>query len=163
MRSSEQQDTYQSAQQRAQRYCSYQERTETEVREKLRTWGIAQKSAADSIVQALKAACLLDEGRYIASFVRGKFFNKKWGQRKILYALTKKNLDQAPIQKGLALIEGADYERTLRCLAEQKNQSLATQDANQRQQKLMRYLLQKGYEPHLVQKTVQDILAAEHT
>jgi regulatory protein len=142
--------------QKATHYCGYQERTEKEVRGKLRTWGVETK-AEERIIQILKADHFLDEERYVEAFIRGKFLGKQWGKRKILDALTEKGLDQALIQKGIATIEPADYLRHLCYLAERKKQSLAGTPLIQARQKLMNYLLQKGYEPDLVIKTVQDL------
>jgi regulatory protein len=142
--------------QKATHYCGYQERTEKEVQGKLRTWGV-EKKEEERIIQTLKADHFLDEERYVEAFIRGKFLGKKWGKRKILDALTEKGLDQALIQKGIATIEPADYLRHLRYLAERKKQSLAGTPLIQARQKVTNYLLQKGYEPDLVIKTVQDL------
>ena len=142
--------------QKAAHYCGYQERTEKEVQGKLRTWGV-EKKEEERIIQTLKADHFLDEERYVEAFIRGKFLGKQWGKRKILDALTEKGLDQALIQKGIATIEPADYLQHLCYLAERKKQSLAGTPLIQARQKLMNYLLQKGYEPDLVIKTVQDL------
>jgi regulatory protein len=144
--------------QKAAHYCSYQERTEKEVREKLCTLGVESEVGINKIIQALKGECFLDEERYVAAFVRGKFFIKKWGKRKIRAALAKKELDQGLIQKGLEEIQDVDYRQTLYELAVQKQRQLARQHLSQDQQKLSNYLLQKGYEPDIVYQVVQRLL-----
>ena len=140
---------------KAAHYCGYQERTEKEVQEKLRVWGVAQEEVA-RIIQTLKADRFLDEGRYLEAFIRGKFLGKQWGKRKLLAALSKKGLDQVLIQKGLDTIETPDYLQTLRYVADRKIASLAEATSMQKRQKLTNYLLQKGYEPDLVCQTVQE-------
>lgn len=147
------------AYQQAAHYCSYQERTEQEVRAKLQALGIAQQEA-DQVIQALKAENFLNEERYVAAFIRGRFLGKHWGKRKLFVALTKRGVAPALIQKGLASIKEADYLQTLREVATQKKQYLVGADLQQDQQQLMRYLLQKGYEPELVSKTLQELLEA---
>lgn len=138
-------------------YCGYQERTEREVRDKLRVWGAANKVEEDHIVKILKQDHFLNEERYVAAFIRGKSLSNKWGKRKLLAALTQKGVDQALICKGLAAIENNDYLQSLRHVADQKTKALAGATPIQAKQKLTNYLLQKGYEPDLVHQTVQTI------
>jgi regulatory protein len=140
---------------KAAHYCGYQERTEKEVQEKLRVWGVAQEEVA-RIIQTLKADRFLDEERYLEAFIRGKFLGKQWGKRKLLVALSKKGLDQILIQKGLDTIETTDYLQTLRYVADRKIAFLAEATSMQKRQKLTNYLLQKGYEPDLVCQIVQE-------
>lgn len=144
--------------QKAARYCSYQERTVQEVRDKLQALGITQKEKQDQLIQELQAANFLDEERYVAAFVRGKYLGKYWGKNKLLVALTHKGVAPALIQKGLAAIEDDAYRQCLRKVAHRKSQSLVDKDPRQRKHKLANYLLQKGYEPDLVQQTVQDVV-----
>ena len=143
------------------RYCSYQERPEQEVRAKLRALGITQKAEEDQFIQVLKAEKFLDEERYIEAFIRGRVLGKHWGKRKLLVALNKKGLDPALIQKGLDAIEEADYLQGLREVADRKKQSLTGKDPKQHRQKLSNYLRQKGYEPALVEQTVQASIAEQ--
>lgn len=156
MNLTEQYEGYQATKQKAARYCSYQERTIAEVREKLKAWGIHAKTIADSLVQALQKEGFLDEQRYVAAFVRAKFSTKKWGKCKIRYELMKKELSPALIQQALDLIEEPDYLGTMQHLVLQKKQALTTQAPALANPKLMNYLLQKGYEPDLIQKVIQD-------
>ncbi len=142
--------------QKAIRYCGYQERTEKEVQEKLRAWGVAQKEEEVRIIQALQEDNFLNEERYVEAFIRGKFLGKQWGKRKMFDVLTKKGVDSVLIQKGLATIETTDYLQHLRYVANRKKQSLAEASSIQGMQKLTNYLLQKGYEPDLVTQTVQE-------
>ena len=144
--------------QKAARYCSYQERTEKEVRDKLRALGVQDLAAEEALVQALKADRFLDEARYVAAFVRGKLALKQWGKRKIRAALTQKGLDPALVQAGLATIAAADYRQALQTVAARKRAQLPGIHLRQDQQKLTHYLLQKGYEPELVHEVVQALL-----
>jgi regulatory protein len=143
--------------QKAAHYCGYQERTEKEIQNKLRAWGV-EKKEAERVLQTLKEDHFLDEGRYVEAFIRGKFLGKKWGRRRIFAALTEKGLDQALVQQGIATIENADYLQSLRYVADRKKQTLSGVPSIQARKKLTNYLLQKGYEPDLVIKTVQDII-----
>ncbi len=147
------------AYQKAARYCSYQERTEQEVRNKLQALGVTQKGEKEQLVQVLKAAHFLDERRYVEAFIRGKVVGKQWGKKKLFITLANKGLDRALIRKGLDAIEDADYLRSLHKAAEQKERSLAKlaeRDPVQYKQKLTNYLLQKGYEPEWIYQVVQE-------
>ena len=154
---SNQEDTHY---QKAARYCAYRERTEQEVQEKLRAWGVEQNEAT-RIIRTLKKSRFLDEERYVAAFIRGKFITKKWGKRKLWIALMERGINQTLIQKGLATIEDADYIQSLYHVAEQKQRSLAGVASMQARQKLTNYLLQKGYEPDLVMPAVQGIITRQ--
>jgi regulatory protein len=145
--------------QKAMRYCSYQERTEKEIQEKLRGWGVEDKEGVH-MIRALKVDRFLDEERYVAAFIRGQFLGKKWGKKKLVAALTSKGLDQILVRQGLAMIEDVDYVQSLRDVAERKRASLVGATPTQAKQKLMNYLLQKGYESELVIQTVQEIIAS---
>lgn len=146
---------YQLAKQKAARYCSYQERTIAEVKNKLLSWGITDPIQANKLIQALQAENFLDEQRYIAAFVQGRFSIKKWGKRKIYYALLKKNIDQAAIQQGLQRIGETEYLETIQQLVLQKKKSLATTEPALAHKKIIHYLLQKGYELELIQQALQ--------
>ena len=134
------------------RYCSYQDRTKKEVRAKLQALGIVQATEQASFIQALKADRFLDEERYVASFIRARCPTKHWGKRKLQHALVSKGIADDLIQQGLAAIDDAVYWETLQALAARKKQTLPNEA--QQPQKLTQYLLQKGYEPDLVQPTV---------
>ncbi|MEL6606847.1 MAG: hypothetical protein AAFP88_01180, partial [Bacteroidota bacterium] len=58
------------AYEKATRYCSYQDRTEKEVRTKLRALGVMQEAEVAQLIQTLKAEKFLDEERYVASLDR---------------------------------------------------------------------------------------------
>jgi len=155
MNSTENEQTYQLAKQKAMHYCSYQERTIAAVRKKLLTWGLQDPVAADKLMQALQAENFLDEKRYIATFIQGRFAIKKWGKRKIYYALLKQGIGQVAIQEGLNAIEAHAYLHTIEQLIMQKNKSLATIEPALAQRKIIQYLVQKGYELELVQNILQ--------
>jgi regulatory protein len=143
--------------QKAQRYCSYQERTCKEVREKLRAWGIIQPEIIERILQMLTEQHFLDEQRYVEAFIRGKFVSRRWGKKKLSMALTQKGLAPSVIQQGLDAITPEDYRETLRYVAHRKQQSLLGMPFTQQKRKLRSYLLQKGYETDLIGTVLSEI------
>lgn len=140
------------------RYCSYQDRTEKEVCEKLRALGVEQTTALEQFIQILKTEKFLDEERYVASFVRGRLVGKNWGKRKIRLALANKGLAPALVDKELAAIDDVDYLQILQAVATRKMQGFTEKSSRQSRQKLINYLLQKGYEPDIVYQQVQELI-----
>ena len=127
-------------------YCIYQERTQSEVREKLKSWSVYGDSAEEIIVWLISEN-FINEGRYARQFAGGKFRVKKWGKKKIVYELKAKGLSQHCIQEAISEINDEDYQETLRSLVEQKRASLSDDDhilVNNR--KIINYLLNKGFE-----------------
>lgn len=150
--------------QKAVHYCDYQERTHAEVRKKLDTWGVRNQAMQLQIIQQLQIDRFLDEARYVASFIRGKLWGKKWGKQKLSAMLARKGLSPELIRQGLAMIDDDAYLQCLHQIATKKRnalQKIPQLTQLQVRQKLVNYLLQKGYEPALVaQTTVQEDVAS---
>jgi regulatory protein len=76
---------------------------------------------------------------------------KQWGRIKIKYELQQKKVSEYCIKKALKQISEDDYLATLKKLAEGKYNSLKGDQYLVRKKKTMDYLMQKGYEPGLIQ------------
>ncbi|UPT68475.1 MAG: RecX family transcriptional regulator [Sphingobacteriales bacterium JAD_PAG50586_3] len=105
--------------QKAAAYCAYRERTVAEVTDKLRTLG-ATDVQKEKIIAKLIAEKYIDESRFAASFVRGKFNVNKWGRLKIKAELNFKGIDKKQVEKALKEINESDYLSTLKKLLEKK-------------------------------------------
>ena len=147
---------------KTQRFCSYQERTLQEVQEKLGVWGVTDSSQVMHILQKLIEDRFLNEERYVDAFIRGKFERKKWGKRKLDAALRRKGISPTLIARSLDAITPDDYRKSLQRVAERKRQGLVGIPIAQQQQKLTRYLLQKGYESDLVSLTIREMVTSSH-
>ena len=141
-----------------QRYCAYQDRCHQEVRTKLLSLKVYGDDLEEVIV-ALIEDNFLNEERYARSFARGKFNIRKWGRNKIKQQLKQKNVSAYCIKKGLEEIEEADYLKTLSDLVVKKEAERAYQklELYPRKQKLALYLINRGYESHLVWKAVANL------
>ena len=144
--------------QKAAHYCSYQERTEKEMQDKLYAWGVDDQEEIARIIQVLKTNRFLDEERYVATFIRGKYLGRQWGKRKLWAVLMKKAISPVLIQKGLEALETDTYLQSLRHIATRKQLLLTGTTLTQKKQQLTNFLLQKGYEPDLVHQVVQETL-----
>lgn len=154
--------TPQHALQKIQHYCSYQERSHAEVKEKLYTFGL-KKIEVETILATLIENNFLNEERFATLFAGGKFRIKKWGKIKIQYELKQKNISSRNIQKALAEINDEDYFKTLLKLANTKWKSLKGETAISKKIKTTRYLLQKGFENNLIQQAIIKICSETNT
>lgn len=148
--------TKEQALQKLRQYCAYQERSHYEVRQKL--WDLGVKRAEhDEITSTLIEEDYLNEERFAKAFAGGKFRMKDWGRKKIYYALKEKQVSEYSIKKAMKEIDDEDYKNVLHELARKKYQSLKAEQYLVRKKKTIDYLLQKGYEPDLVTKIVNQL------
>lgn len=145
--------TKEQAFQKLKQYCAYQERSHYEVKQKLWELGI-RPADQEEIIASLIEDDYLNEERFAIQFAGGKFRMNDWGRKKIYYALKEKKVSDYSIKKGLAAIHEEDYQKTLEELARKKLESLKTNAPLERRKKTIDYLLQKGYEHELINKTV---------
>ncbi|QHS61930.1 regulatory protein RecX [Chitinophaga agri] len=137
-------------------YCAYQERCHSEVKSKCFELGLRGEEV-DAAIAALITDNFLNEERFAKAFAGGKFRTKQWGRKKILMELKQRQVSPYCIKKGMDEIDAEDYDKTLYSLTEKKYASLKGEQYLKRKYKTMQYLLQKGYEPDLIQEAVEQI------
>ena len=152
--------TKEQALQKLKHYCAYQERCHSEVKEKLYALGVWKKDQ-DEIISTLIEENYLNEERFARMFAGGKFRMKNWGKKKIEYALKDKKVSSYSINKGLKEIDEEAYLQLLEKLTEKKYESLRSEQHLVRKKKTMDYLLQKGFEPDLISKAVNNLKSKE--
>lgn len=140
------------------RYCQYQPRCHKEVRNKLYELGCTTPEVEDNILKLIETG-ILNEERYARAIARGKFRIKNWGRNKIVTQLRQQQVSIYCIKKALTEIDEDEYQQKATELAEKKWRELKT-DRNSRlqQQKVYRYLLQKGYEANIIKKAINETL-----
>ena len=141
--------TKEQAIQKLRHYCTYQERSHSEVQQKLWELGV-RKTEHDEIIASLIEDDYLNEERFAKQFVGGKFRMKDWGRKKIYYALKEKKVSDFAIKIAMKEIDEEAYQKMLEELAEKKYESLKGEQFMVRKKKTLDYLLQKGYESDLV-------------
>jgi regulatory protein len=135
-------------------YCAYQERSHSEVKEKLYGYGLYSTEVSDSIALLIEEN-FLNEERFAIQFASGKFRLKQWGRLKIRYALRQKQVSDYCIKKALSLIEESDYQDTLQKLAAAKWQQLRGENnLFVKKKKVQAYLLQRGFEGDAIQAQI---------
>jgi regulatory protein len=145
--------TKEQAIQKLRQYCAYQERSHSEVKQKLWELGVWRQEH-DDIITSLIEDDYLNEERFAKAFVGGKFRMKDWGRKKIYYGLKEKGISDYLIKRAMKEIDEEVYRKTLRELAEKKYDSLKEEQYLFRKKKTMDFLLQKGYEPELITAVV---------
>jgi regulatory protein len=148
--------TKEQALQKLRHYCAYQERSHSEVKEKLYDLGVRKKEH-DEIIASLIEDNYLNEERFAIAFAGGKFRMKQWGRIKIRYELRQRQVSEYSIKKALKQISEEDYRQTLGKLTQEKYSSLKGEQYLVRKKKTIDYLVQKGYEHDLVQMAVEDV------
>jgi len=136
---------FEAAAEKIQRYCAYQERCRSEVRQKLREWQIEPKKA-EQLIKELVSDGFVNDERFAKVFARGKFKIKSWGIAKIANELKKRGISDSCIAQALKEIDTEAYQATLTKLAQQWLQKYKSEPEFVRKQKLFRYLLSKGYQ-----------------
>lgn len=137
------------AMKKAQKYCAYQERCHSEVRQKLKEWGQKGKDA-EEIISKLIEQDFLNEERFAKLFAGGKFRMKKWGRNKIIQELKSKNISEYCIKTGLQEIDEKGYLKILKEVIQKKAKQLKGLDEFEKNGKIAAFLIGKGYEAELV-------------
>jgi len=130
------------------RYCSYQERSELEVRQKANTLGY-RGNDVDLLVERLIADNFQNEKRFAEAYVRGKVNAKRWGIFKIREGLSSKGVASQVATKALNSINKKDYLDNLNYLLRNKLKDISQFNQDEKA-KLYRFLLSKGYESEKV-------------
>ncbi len=138
-------------------YCAYQERCHFEVVEKLKGMRMIPE-AIDQIMAHLIQENYLNEERFAKSFARGKFNIKKWGKKRIVLELKKREISAFNIKSALAEIDDEIYHSTLNELAQKRLGQIKESNPLKRKKKLADYLLYRGWESHLVYEKLQELI-----
>ncbi|MDY3317577.1 regulatory protein RecX [Riemerella anatipestifer] len=134
-------------------YCTYQDRCHQEVEQKMREFMLIPE-AKDEILLYLMREDFLNEERFARSYVRGKFYHKSWGRKKIANHLKFKGVSEKLITMAMAEIDEEDYLEVLNKLTEKYiNNSKSGIDFDGKQ-RVVKYLLGKGYEYEVIQVVV---------
>lgn len=131
-------------------FCVYQDRCHWDVEKKMREYDLIPE-AKDEIFIYLIQNNFLNEERFVKSFVRGRFNQKKWGRNKIKMALKQRQIPEQLIRIGFKEIDEDEYLKVLKELFVKKQEELKSEtNSFKKKQKLRNYLLQKGFENELI-------------
>ena len=141
--------TFEEIKQKLVNYCVYQDRCHAEVEQKMREFLLIPE-AKEEILLYLINENFLNEERFAKSYVRGKFYIKKWGKNKIKLNLLQKGISEKLILKSFSEINQEDYVKELKLLIEKLQPLGKGLKEYQKKQKIIKALLSKGYEYDLI-------------
>ena len=129
---------------KAEAYCSTTEHCPAEVMAKLIQWG-ADGEMSERILEHLQKERYVDSVRFCRAFVRDKYRFARWGRVKIVQALRMKHLSSEEIEAGVAEIDEEEYAKGLRDLLRQKSKSVSGKNEYERNTKLIRFAVGRGF------------------
>ncbi|RFM30651.1 RecX family transcriptional regulator [Deminuibacter soli] len=115
------------------------------------------KSDVETILAQLIEEDYLNESRYAEQFAGGHFRTKKWGRKKIRYELSLKRVSTYNINRAIKSIDEDAYQAMVLQLVTARWQQLEKETPLVRKMKTTSYLLQKGFEPELIQAAIQQM------
>ena len=145
--------TEQQALSRLMALCARSEHSSGDMLEKMRQWNIDDEAQA-RIMQRLTEDRFIDDERFARAFVNDKIRYNQWGRRKIEQALTLKRVDRQTQQRVLDEVDEEEYLRALRPLLKSKQRTISARNDFERQMKLMRFALSRGFSMEQVQRCV---------
>ena len=137
--------TFEEIKQKIVNYCVYQDRSHSEVEQKMKEFVLIPEAKEEILLYLIKEN-YLNEERFARSYTRGKFYIKKWGRNKIKTSLFQKGITEKLIQISFDEIDERDYQDTIRGFIEKLMPSYKGLKEYQRKQKLIKFLMSKGYE-----------------
>jgi regulatory protein len=131
------------------RYCAYQERCVSEIKQKMKSLLLDESDHADYLGW-LSENNYLNEVRFVELYVRSKFNQKHWGRNKIMFELKKRGIPESLLSNVRNEIAEADYTDQLKKLILKKKADLKLGTAQQKYQKCYAFAMSKGYESSLI-------------
>lgn len=129
--------------------CSSSERCTSQIREKLRAWGVSDDDA-DDIVRRLVEERFIDNARFARAYCHDAFRYNHWGRVRIRQMLCRLHLSDDEIAEGMTAIPEEAYREALSKALHAKDRTSDDTDAFRRKGKLIRHLLSRGFETELV-------------
>ncbi|AUC21009.1 recombinase RecX [Polaribacter sejongensis] len=139
-------------------YCVYQDRCHKEVEQKMREYKLIPE-AREMILLSLMKDNFLNEERFAKSFARGKFRIKSWGKQRIVRELKFRDISVYNIKTALKEIDEKEYLQTIYRITENRNEVISESDIYKRKQKLIGFLMRKGFESELIYKVVAEVVS----
>ena len=139
--------------QKAESFCTYQERSQQEVRDKIYSWGF-HKNEVEDILSSLITSGFLKEERFAFAYTSGKFRMKKWGRNKIREGLRGKKVSEPLINKALSEIDEREYMKVLKEVINSRTKNVDEKNLLKKIFKITSYAISRGFEAELVWETI---------
>ena len=139
-------------------YCVYQDRCHKEIESKMKEYNLIPE-ARELILLSLMKDNFLNEERFSKSFARGKFRIKNWGKQRIVRELKFRDISAYNIKTALKEIDKEEYIKTIYRITENRNEVITESNIYKRKQKLIGFLMRKGFENELIYKVVAEVVS----
>ena len=131
------------------KWCAERERCHSEIRSKLLEHSVYGDDL-EQVIDRLITEGFLNEERYARAYARGKLRMNHWGWNKILANLKMKQISSYCIKMAYEEIDHEEYIDILNHLISRKAREIKESDYFKRRQKIIRFLVQKGFEIPLI-------------
>ncbi|MBN2008677.1 RecX family transcriptional regulator [candidate division KSB1 bacterium] len=133
------------AKDRAIRFLSFRDRSEKEIRDKLKTLKI-DAAVIDWVMDELKRLKLVDDGRFATAFAKGKMASKPMGEYLLRREMSAKGLSDKYIETAIEQInqEHDPYKLAMQ-LAEKQLKKQGHVDAVKAKKRVSDFLLRRGF------------------
>jgi regulatory protein len=136
--------------------CSRSEKCTSEIREKLKQWGLSAEASVPVIALLIEEKYLDDE-RFARAYVKDKFRFNHWGKQKIEYMLRAKKISQEILELAFEEIVEEDYSENLLKLITDKSPSIKAKDKFDKRNKLMRFAMGRGFESNKIYAAFKEL------
>lgn len=133
--------------------CASAEHCLHEMSEKMRRWELPD-DVRERVLRRLTDEKYVDEERYCRSFVADKIRYNKWGQLKIEQALAVKRIPRDISTAVLDEIDDEEYVAVLHPLLQSKRKSVKAASEYERNQKLIRFAMSRGFGYDIIKKAL---------
>jgi len=136
------------------KFCLYRDRCHSEVEIKMKEFCIIPE-VRDEIFLYLINEGYLSEERFTRSYIRGKFYMNHWGREKIKLNLKLKKIPEKLIDSCMSEVYEEDYIKQIHKFTEKLLPTFQELNEFQKKNKLIRFLISKGYEYDIILKQIE--------
>ncbi|PYZ92406.1 recombination regulator RecX [Salipaludibacillus keqinensis] len=147
-------DDVDKAMQKVLNYLSYRMRSETEVIRYLKDLEVAEEDIT-RMVKRLRELDFIDDQRFCEAFVRTKRDTAKKGPLLIEQELYQKGVSKINIEQAMKQYSEELQLEHATAMVEKKQSSYKKESLKKKQQKLMQFIIQRGYPHSIASKAVQ--------
>lgn len=144
MKQQEKNVTPEKAYARMTRICARKEYAPFDIRQKLLRLDLTD-DVVELLLERLTKERYIDERRYAESYIRDKLQFNKWGKRKIELHLARKRISTEVVADAFTQFSESQLSESLLSLLEKKRKSITGRSDYERNGKLIRYALGRGF------------------
>ncbi|MEK6647417.1 MAG: regulatory protein RecX [Candidatus Firestonebacteria bacterium] len=136
---------------------SFRNRSEKEIKERLKQKKFDSETT-EEVINRLKTVELIDDDKFAKSWIKNRLIGKPRGKNLIKQELYQKGIKKEIIESSINEIYLKETEEELAFkLAQKKAVSYSKLDKTKAKYKLYRFLIGRGFESELIEKTVNKI------